>query len=115
MYVITSDGKNKSKTYDQRCWDEIVKGLGSPKITPRLLRSTFESALANAKNGLRPYALALRMGHSVDVAEKHYVAQAKAHQGTTVEEWLGVKKEIEKAMTDLGLVAATSKKARRSS
>ncbi|NUQ33802.1 MAG: tyrosine-type recombinase/integrase [Planctomycetaceae bacterium] len=102
-YIIAGS-EGQPRRFDRRSWDSLANSAGLGFVTPQILRSTFASALAAAKEGPSPYELAYRMGHRVTVAERYYVVHVSPCKGSTVEEWLGIKEELEKCLTALNLL-----------
>lgn len=100
-YVVAGDDASSPRHFSRYSWDTIF-GEGQRRVTPKMLRSTFATVLASARGGPTPYELAHRMGHSVEVAAKHYVAQSHPRVGLTVEEWMMVGAQLHEALGKLG-------------
>lgn len=101
-YVIGGDKDGEPRSFSRPAWNRVVRAADVPSAPPKLLRSTFATALGSATNGPTPYILARRMGHRVEVAERHYVGLSHSRTGDTVEEWLEVAIEIGHALDTLG-------------
>ncbi len=101
QYVIAGDEPGKARHFSRYSWDKLFDP-GQRAITPKMLRSTFATALACARGGPMPYELAHRLGHSVEVAARNYIRQSDPRAGTTVEEWLGVRDKLDEALDALG-------------
>lgn len=86
QYVCAGPDPKRPRAWAGRSWE---RAIGKLAISPQTLRRTHETALAMA-GALSHYALARHMGHSVQVAERYYVAGAAPLPGSTVEEWVGL-------------------------
>lgn len=101
---VCGDNESKGPRKIRRTvWSRLRTTAGLHSFKPKDLRSTFASALAHARKGPTAYELALRMGHTLEIAQRHYVSHAKPREGTSVEEWLEIKSEIEEAMQALDM------------
>ncbi|MBK9974284.1 MAG: tyrosine-type recombinase/integrase [Planctomycetes bacterium] len=101
-YVIAGDDPDRPREFNRPAWERVVEIAGLSNASPKVLRSTFATALGSARGGPTPYELAGRMGHSVEVAAKHYVAPTEARRGACVEDWLGIVDAVANALTELG-------------
>lgn len=102
LYIISGEDPNRPKYWSKDTWRRMRRRNNIGEVNPKNFRSTFASAIAMAKHGVTVQAHAKRLGHSLETAMEYYVDGGLKYEGESVEEWLGIGKEIESAMDALG-------------
>ena len=101
----------KPKEIHYRQWKRVIEVAGIDSASKKALRSTCIAHVASASTDSE-YLLEARFGHSLEVSKRHYrkPIHGLKERGETVEEWLGVSKELFAGMARLGLIAQESRK-----
>lgn len=94
-----------------RQWRRLAKLAALEGVPMKALRSTCVAHVASASPDSE-YLLEARFGHGANVSKKHYrkPLHGLSKRGDTVEEWLGIQKELQDALPALGLSAAQVRK-----
>ncbi len=94
-FVLPVNGKDESPSFPKGAWAAVAKNAEKSTVGPQGLRRTFESALAMM--GFPARLTAFWLGHSQQVAERHYLAFVPGRKpGATVEAVLGLTKIIDR-------------------
>jgi len=102
-YVLAGADPQRPRNFHRPAWGKLMASAGAAGVAPKHMRSTWVTAMAHGRGGPNAQELALRAGHGVEVAARHYVAQAYARPGNTVEQWLGINKEAAAAVKAVSL------------
>ncbi|MBK8205283.1 MAG: tyrosine-type recombinase/integrase [Planctomycetes bacterium] len=100
-YVLPDTESSDPRNFNRKSWGRMLTSAGIPHVTPKMLRTTYATALASARKAPTPYQLAFRMGHGVEVAARHYVADTEPREGDRVEQWLQIDDVLTAALDEL--------------